>query len=78
MSGHTTVHIEIHRVSDDPVAGQSVCRCSDRSRCSHAKPQTTRRDTEVMNITVRAEGADSAALENAINKAVKHIDAERP
>ncbi len=69
-SGHHTVHIEIHRVIP-PVKPDTVYRgTSDQG--------TPRQDIEIMNITVRTDGMDSASLDKAINKAIKHIEAERP
>lgn len=73
---HTTVHIEIHRVSSEPVGNTLTCRCM--GPCNHAKPQTKREDVEVVNLTARVDGVTDAALDQAINKATSHLECERP
>ncbi len=70
---HTTVHIEIHRVINAP-AQEATYRHGKSVPAAPAK----REDVEVVNLTARVDGVNSAALESAINKAVAHLNCERP
>lgn len=70
MSSHTTVHIEIHRVTNTPAKPGAYAN----------QPGTpaVREDVEVVNLTARVDGVDTDALKDAIDKAVRHLDCERP
>lgn len=73
---HFTVHIEIHRVTQE--ASTVQCRCPSSNRCSHVRPEPKRVDSQVVNVTTRVNGSSDADLDKAITKAVTHLDAERP
>lgn len=78
---HYTVHIEIHRIAQEPTnPGATVqCRCrAGIDRCHHAKPETKRVDTQIVNVTARANGDNDNALRDAIDKAIAHLHCERP
>lgn len=73
---HHTVHVEIHRVSDEAKPGTSPkCRCMQP--CNHAQPETRRTDTQIVNLTTRVDGVTTEDLNRAIDKAVTHLNAER-
>jgi hypothetical protein len=71
MSSHTTVHIEIHRVTTVSAKEPTYRNSNDRSPAK-------REDVQVVNLTARVEGVTEAALDRAINKAVAHLECERP
>jgi len=77
---HFTVHIEIHKVGNEPTkpGTTTTCRCLPTQTCHHAKPELKRVDTQVMNVTARVDGGTMRDLDNAINKAIKHLECERP
>lgn len=70
MSTHTTVHLEIHRVTHTPAKpGQYA---------NQPGTPASREDVEVVNLTARVDGVTDADLIQAINKAVRHLECERP
>lgn len=70
---HTTVHIEIHRVTNAP-AQEATYRHGSSVPAAPAK----REDVEVVNLTARVDGTTQADLDKAINKAIRHLECERP
>ncbi len=71
MSSHTTVHIEIHRVTNIPAVPSRYANSNDGTPAK-------REDVQVVNLTARVDGVTDAALEAAINKAIRHLECERP
>lgn len=73
-SEHYTVRVEIHHVTS-PTTKQT-CRCI--GQCSHSTVKLDRTDTEVVNMTARVEGGSMQTLDQAISKAIRHLECERP
>ncbi len=72
---HHTVVIEIHRVSDKPA--QSIV---PTTRHLHPVTDTPTKPekVEMCRVVARVEGDTQEALDKAINKAIAHLNCERP
>lgn len=67
---HTTVRVSIHRVTHTPaVAGRYA---------NDSGTPATKTEVEVVGLTTRVDGVTDADLNRAIDKAVAHLDCERP
>jgi len=78
MADHYTVLVSIHKVTAEQTKPGTTVRCRCMGPCDHAKPELKRVDGRVVNVETRVDGSDMAALDLAINKAIKHLDCERP
>lgn len=75
---HYTVKIEIHRVEHVNTTNTPVCRCVNTSSCNHARPKYERDATQIVNVVTRVDEPGDNGLRMAIDKAVRHLDCERP